>query len=161
RIQSSTIDRLMARAEELRQPPAVYAGEPGIIVDTGPVLAPPPAREANDPVPGAVFPSGDLDAGSVASAPGFSDTTTQVRDVDEADVIKTDGDYLYVLQGSSLVKLRAWPAEQTQTLSAVAIEGSPYDMFVADGKAVVFSSVYRELGSPAVDRGYYYPYNYS
>src|SRR5690606_22515626 len=26
---------------------------------------------------------------------------------------------------------------------------------------VVFSTVYRELGSPAVDRGYYYPYNYS
>src|SRR5690606_30583540 len=72
------------------------------------------------------------------------------------------GDHLYVLQGSSLVKLRAWPAEQTQTLAAVAIEGSPYEMFVSDGKAVVFSSVYRDLARPDAPPGYdyYSPYYY-
>jgi hypothetical protein len=167
RIHASTIERLTARAEELRHPPEYYNGEPGIIVDDAP-LAPPPSGEPNNP--GAPTPGTDVpeqDVGEPSAGPGdgsgFSDTTGQVRDVDEADVIKTDGDYLYVLQGSSLVKLRAWPAEQTQTLSAVAIEGSPHDMFVSDGKAVVFSSVYGQFGPatpPGYGGGYYYPYYY-
>src|SRR6187402_356770 len=31
RIQADTIARLVARAEELRHPPEVYAGEPGVV----------------------------------------------------------------------------------------------------------------------------------
>jgi hypothetical protein len=163
RIQADTIARLIERAEELRQPPDVYTGDPVVVVGGDEVL-PPPVAVPSSPAPEAAADNpllagsatSDSDASGV-SGPGFSDTTAQVREVDEADVIKAEGDDLYVLQGSSLVKVRAWPAEQTQTLAAVAIEGSPYDMFVSDGRAVVFSSVNRDLVAEAADTvpGYY------
>jgi hypothetical protein len=164
RIQQDTITRLIARAEELRQPPPVYTGDPGIIIDE--VLPPPPSvpeAESLDDNPllagGNSSAPSDGDAIAGAGSDGsFSDTTAQVRDVDEADVIKAAGDDLFVLQGSQLVKLHAWPAPELITVSAAAVEGSPLDMFVSDGKAVVFSSVYRELTPPAPGQpyGYYY-----
>ena len=45
-IQASTIARLVERAEQLRQPPEYYYGEPGIVVDDGNMVTPPdpPAR---------------------------------------------------------------------------------------------------------------------
>jgi hypothetical protein len=160
RIQSSTIERLLVRADELRQPPSVYAGEPGVVIDGGEALAPVPAAESAADNP--LLSGANASAGPTTDS-DFSGTTVQVASVDEPDVVETDGDYLYVLQGSQLVKLRAWPAAQTETLATTPIEGSPYDMFVSGGKAVVFSSVYRDLGaSPGMDPnyGYYYPYYY-
>jgi hypothetical protein len=131
RLQQSTIDRLLVRAEELRQPPPVYGGEPGVIVETSEDLAP----LAPSPMPAGGNPaaSANLGADQAAAGPvsdsGFSGTTLQVASVDEPDSIKTDGDFLYVLQGSTLVKLRAWPIGETTTVSTVALEGYPYDMF--------------------------------
>ena len=124
RIQTDTIARLIERADELRQPPEVYTGDPVVVVGGDDVLPPPavtPAPAAPESAADTPLPSGGAPADSDASGPGFSGTTAQVRDVDEADVIKAEGDDLYVLQGSSLVKVRAWPAEQLQTLAAVAI----------------------------------------
>lgn len=167
RIQADTIARLVERAEELRQPPEAYTGEPVVVIGGDDVLPPPssPSRETLGDNPllsgGAVAPESDASLGTPSGGPGFSDTTAQVREVDEADVIKADGDFLYVLQGSSLVKLRAWPADQMQTVAAASIEGSPYDMFVSDGRAVVFSSVSRDLlGTDQARGGGYYGYYY-
>jgi hypothetical protein len=163
RIQSSTIERLLVRAEELRQPPSVYAGEPGVVIDTGEALAPQPVSASPESLSDNPLLAGAGSANAGTPDADFSGTTVQVAGVDEPDVIEADGDYLYVLQGSQLVKLRAWPAAQTETLATVAIEGSPYNMFVSGGKAIVFSSVYRDLGAPPVmdpSYGYYYPYYY-
>jgi hypothetical protein len=151
RIQSSTIERLIARAEDLRQPPPAYVGEPGVVIDTGEALAPSRPESLSD---NPLLAGGDANV-AAASPSDFSGTTVQVAGVDEPDVVEADGDYLYVLQGSQLVKLRAWPAAQTETLATVPIEGSPYDMFVSGGKAVVFSSVYRDVGAaPTMDTKY-------
>lgn len=183
RIQADTIARLVARAEELRHPPEVYAGEPGVVLGGDELLPPPPTAptaptaaggvalpdSAPVPVPAdSVNPNGSAAVDAPVSEPapgpageGFSDTTVQVHEVDEADVIEADGDYLYVLQGSSLVKVQAWPADQTRTVAAVSIEGSPYEMFVSDGKALVFSTVSRDFSAPPAPYGgpygYYYP----
>jgi hypothetical protein len=165
RIQANAIARLEQRAEELRQPPQYYYGEPGIIVDSGSVLQPPPsAQPASGVSPENPLLADAIDAplalgGAEASGPGFSGTTVQVRDVDEADIVKTDGDDLYLLHGGSLVKLRAWPAAATEMLSSTFIEGYPIDMFVHEGKAVVYSQIYGEIGPvDPVDPYGYYPY---
>ncbi len=74
----------------------------------------------------------------------FTDTNTQVAGVDEADVAKTDGRNLWVLHGSQLRTLKAFPTADLADLgdsAAAAIEGQPTEMFVHEGKAVVFSSV--------------------
>ncbi len=174
-IQDNTVARLIERAEELRQPPPDYYGEPGVVIDTPGMIQPsPPAApetladnpllsggQAPSPTAGPATPVAE--GGSGFSDTGFSDTTVQVRDVDEADVVKSDGDFLYVIQGNNLVKVRAWPADATETVASVSVEGQPLEMFVRDGKAVVYSSVYRDLSQPDPNAGYsrYYPYYYS
>ncbi len=96
---------------------------------------------------------GDQDAGAEAAAPNadstgkssapenYSETNTQVEGVDEADIVKTDGTHIYVLNGSKLYVVKSWPAEETALERGVDIEGHTHDMFVHDGVAVVFSSV--------------------
>ena len=96
-----------------------------------------------------------------SASEGFSGTTVQVKDVDEADIVKTEGDRIYLLHGGTLFVLQGWPANATEVLGSTLIEGSPAEMFVKDGKAVVFSRVYGDLdGSAAVQDPYGY-YGYS
>ena len=46
----------------------------------------------------------------------YSTTNTQVERVDEADVIKTDGEYVYYLNGSKLYIVDAYPPEYMETI---------------------------------------------
>ncbi|QQR91726.1 MAG: beta-propeller domain-containing protein [Myxococcales bacterium] len=104
---------------------------------------------AND----AVAPSAPSASASEAS-PDFSKTNTQERDVDEADIVKTDGHFVYVLSGGFLTVIKSLhDADALSEISRVAIEGSPIEMFVAGldasrsdaeapSKAIVFSTVY-------------------
>ena len=95
----------------------------------------------------------------------YSETNTQVDGVDEADLVKTDGERIYALSGNELVVVDSWPAEQTHVLGRFPVEGYPLEMFVADGRAVVFSQTSDPRVAPedAVcddyyrDWGYYYP----
>lgn len=89
---------------------------------------------------------------------GFSETNTQVKGVDEADILKTDGERLYLLHGSDLFLLDVWPADETRLIGSAPVEGTPYELFIHEGKATVFSLVYSDLGkgtqggvAPAVD----------
>jgi hypothetical protein len=75
------------------------------------------------------------------SASSYSETNVQVKGVDEADIVKTDGSNLFLVHGNTLKVLKAWPADQLAETSSTPIEGDPSEMFVADGKAVVYSTV--------------------
>jgi uncharacterized secreted protein with C-terminal beta-propeller domain len=81
------------------------------------------------------------DNASTAPATDFSQTNTQVKGVDEADIVKNDGKYIYLIHGGTFQVLTAWPAQALATASKLEIEGQPSEMFVANGKAVVFSTV--------------------
>jgi uncharacterized secreted protein with C-terminal beta-propeller domain len=101
------------------------------------------------PVPAAGAPAtngGTSGGTSASSAPtdratSHSDTNNQVKGVDEADFVKTDGKNLYVIHGSAFKVLQAWPANDLKELSSLDIEGIPTEMFVDSGKAVVYSQV--------------------
>lgn len=83
---------------------------------------------------------------SAAPSPGgddsYSGTTTQEAGVDEADVVKTDGTYFYMLdsnyggEGSVLRIVRANPADQMGVVSETTIEGYGRDIYLHDGKLV-------------------------
>ena len=75
------------------------------------------------------------------SASSYSETNTQVKGVDEADIVKNDGKNLYVLHGRAFKVINAWPANELAERSSIDIEGTPTEMFVADGKVVVYSQV--------------------
>jgi hypothetical protein len=125
------------------------------------------ANSAETPTSGAPSgaPSDPVDPAAPEPAPspgaqvggGFSGTTVQVKEVDEADIVKAEGDRIYLLHGGTLFVLRGWPADSTEILGSTLIEGAPVEMFVKDGKAVIFSRVYTHLGNDG-NTGPGYPY---
>jgi hypothetical protein len=74
-------------------------------------------------------------------ATDYTTTNTQVVDVDEADFLKNDGGYLYILAHGKLRIFDAWPAAESHLLSATAIAGTPTRLFVHKDRAIVYSSL--------------------
>lgn len=74
------------------------------------------------------------------SATDYSTTNTQVVGVDEADFVKNDGSYIYILADGKLQIIDAWPAAQSHEVGAVAIAGDPKKLYVHGDVAVVYSS---------------------
>ncbi|MCS5647494.1 MAG: beta-propeller domain-containing protein, partial [Candidatus Marinimicrobia bacterium] len=82
----------------------------------------------------------------------FSGTNNQEQGVDEADFVKTDGSYIYLVnQGysdwgvypSGKVHILEIPeVGNVSYLSNISIEGYPNEMLLVDDKAVVYSNVY-------------------
>ncbi len=84
-------------------------------------------------------------------APDYSGTNVQVAGVDELDIVKTDGAYLYLAAGGEVVIVRATPPEEMRVVARVPVgDGAAKEknasyvtgMFVLDGRLVVVSSAY-------------------
>lgn len=83
-------------------------------------------REATNQAAG---PSSDVD---------YSKTNVQVEGVDEADIIKTDGDYVYALSQNNVFIIEARPAEEAEILSKIEFKNSPQDIYINDDRMAVF-----------------------
>ena len=81
----------------------------------------------------------NLDAGA-PSAPNSSNTNTQESNVDEADLVETDGQHLYVVSGGNLVIIDAWPAENAREVARVPLTGSVHGIYLHNGRLTVVSS---------------------
>jgi inhibitor of cysteine peptidase len=68
----------------------------------------------------------------------YSTTNIQVQGVDEADIVKNDGKYIYVISGSSLVIIDAYPADDAGIISKTDITGTPVELFIRDDRLVLF-----------------------
>lgn len=68
----------------------------------------------------------------------YSTTNIQVEGVDEGDIVKSDGRYLYVLSGNKAAIVAAYPAEKARILSEIAFAGQPVEAFINKDKLVVF-----------------------
>ena len=69
----------------------------------------------------------------------FSQTTIQEEGVDEADVVKTDGDYIYVMTGEELRIVQATPPAELQLLSTFSLEGYGRDLYLVGDLAVALT----------------------
>ncbi|HLC37105.1 MAG TPA: beta-propeller domain-containing protein, partial [archaeon] len=69
----------------------------------------------------------------------YSTTNVQVEGVDEADFIKNDGKYIYIIADNKLVIVEAFPAEEGKILSETKINGSASKIFLNENKVIVFS----------------------
>ncbi len=71
----------------------------------------------------------------------YSETNTQTPGVDEADLVETDGDYLYVLSGRELVILDSWPATEVevQVVSRTELAGRPLGQYLWGDRLAVLS----------------------
>jgi uncharacterized secreted protein with C-terminal beta-propeller domain len=57
---------------------------------------------------------GDTDGSSE-----YSKTNTQVQGVDEGDIIKTDGKYIYQVNGEQVIIVKAYPANEMEVMSQI------------------------------------------
>lgn len=98
-------------------------------------FGPMPAAPPNDP--GNMGNVGANDSG----AKEYSTTNNQVADVDEADFVKNDAGYVYVLSRTGLHVIDAWPAPETKQIAHVQLPGEPRRLFLAGDRLVVYSRV--------------------
>jgi len=100
-------------------------------------------------VPEWVFPPTPIplvaDEAKLAAGTAYSTTNIQVAGVDEADIVKTDGRYIYVVSGENIFILNAYPPEEAKLLSKISFNGTyPREIFVSGDKLVVFGyTLYR------------------
>jgi len=64
----------------------------------------------------------------------YSRTNIQVKDVDEADIVKTDGTNIYVVSGNALYIVDAYPAETAMILSTTRFTGKPLSLYLHGDK---------------------------
>ena len=111
-------------------------------------LAAPLADDSTDaiaeapPVPGTGAVGGEAD-GDTATG-GFSQTTIQEQGVDEADVVKTDGTYLYLIDnvagGSVLRIVQASPPQEMALLGKIELQGRGRDIYLYGDKVIAITS---------------------
>lgn len=78
-----------------------------------------------------------------------SETNTQTPGVDEADLVETDGGYLYVLSGRELVILDSWPASEVHVVSRTELAGRPLGQYLwGDRLAVLTESPPEDIFAP-------------
>ncbi|NWG10532.1 beta-propeller domain-containing protein [Candidatus Bathyarchaeota archaeon] len=74
----------------------------------------------------------------------YSGTNVQVVGVDEADIVKTDGEHIYIVSGNSVFIIRAYPAEDAQILSKIFINNTyPSEIFVSGDRLAVLGTKYQ------------------
>ena len=86
---------------------------------------------------------------ATATALDHSTTNLQEQGVDEADLTKTDGEYLYLISGGKLIIVDALPAEQTQIVSTTDLTGSSAGLYLDGDRLIVVSQVWEPLSGGA------------
>ncbi|UCH02320.1 MAG: beta-propeller domain-containing protein, partial [Candidatus Bathyarchaeota archaeon] len=76
----------------------------------------------------------------------YSTTNIQVEGVDEADIVKTDGEFLYLISEQNLYIIRAYPPSEAQILSKLEFNETIKGMFVNDEKLVIFQGGFDPYG---------------
>ena len=78
-----------------------------------------------------------------ASQEDYSTTNTQVAGVDEADIVKSDGEYLYVVSEPYVYILKAYPADQAEVVSKIECNVTyGAQIYVNEDKLVVLTNSY-------------------
>lgn len=100
-----------------------------------PPMSPSPTRE------------GDLansaeDAAGGASSDGYSTTNIQEAGVDESDVVKNDGQNIYVLDGTTIHVVQAAPAESLAEISTVELTTPGDSLYLSGTRLVALSRRY-------------------
>jgi len=67
-----------------------------------------------------------------------STTNIQVEGVDEADIVKTDGEYIYAVSNKSVVIVKAYPAEEAEVVSEIDLDGNLREVFINGDRLIVF-----------------------
>lgn len=72
----------------------------------------------------------------------YSTTNNQVDGVDEADLMKTDGDYIYTITQNTLYIVKAYPGNESKVVSTLKLDGTPQGLFIQGNTIAVFGDFY-------------------
>jgi uncharacterized secreted protein with C-terminal beta-propeller domain len=93
----------------------------------------------------AVLDSGAVEDTSSGESPSaYSTTNVQEKGVDEPDMVKTDGEHIYLLNGGALSIVQSWPAEEAEEVGSLALEGHPQQMFLSGDRLLVYTADWSE-----------------
>jgi uncharacterized secreted protein with C-terminal beta-propeller domain len=67
----------------------------------------------------------------------YSETNIQVEGVDEADIVKTDGEFLYLVSGKKVFIVKAYPAEEAVVLSEIELDENAVGLFIHGNRLIV------------------------
>lgn len=87
-------------------------------------------------------PSGLPQAESKKMSGDYSTTNVQVAGVDEGDIIKTDGEYIYAVSGNEVSIAKAYPAEDAKIVSTIKFDSAPNGIYISGNKLAVYGQNY-------------------
>jgi uncharacterized secreted protein with C-terminal beta-propeller domain len=92
--------------------------------------------------PGGIIPFQAMleDTNGGASGVDYSGTNVQVEGVDEADIVKTDGTFLYIVSDNNIYIVRAYPPEPSEVVSIIEMEQTVTGIFINEDKLVIFET---------------------
>ena len=99
-------------------------------------------RTLSSAAPAMAEKAADSSSGSGVSQNSYSQTNNQVASVDEADIIKTDGEYIYTISQNTLFIAKAYPGIESKIVSTIKFNSTPQGIFLKDGKLTVFGNFY-------------------
>ncbi|MBD3252694.1 helix-turn-helix domain-containing protein [Candidatus Pacearchaeota archaeon] len=73
------------------------------------------------------------------TADDYSTTNIQVEGVDEADIVKNDGRYIYVVSGNKVVIVDAYPPENMKIIKEINFSERVSNIYINNDKLIVFS----------------------
>ena len=89
--------------------------------------------------------SSSADTGAVSSSTDYSQTNVREAGVDEGDVVKTDGKYLYILKSDSSVKIVDIQSSEMELVSTVTLDQlneSIEEIYLEDNQLILVTSGY-------------------
>jgi inhibitor of cysteine peptidase len=89
---------------------------------------------------------------AMAGAAEYSETNVQVAGVDEADIVKTDGAYIYLASENRLLIVKAYPADQMAILANLTVEGRISGLFIGEDRLVLFEENSFFTPRPLIER---------
>ena len=87
---------------------------------------------------------------SSGGAADYSSTNIQVKGVDEADIIKNDGKYIYMIKSATIRILEAYPPNNMKEVSKVSFAEkgfTPTQMYVSGDQMVIIGNSYPSYSS--------------
>jgi uncharacterized secreted protein with C-terminal beta-propeller domain len=90
------------------------------------------------------------------STPDYTGTNTQIEGIDEADFVKTDGNYIYVVHKNEVIIIKAYPPEEMEVVSRIKLDGKPMVLLLKDDRLVLFEEEIVPLGDPVCSAYSYY-----
>lgn len=80
-----------------------------------------------------------------SSSVSYSTTNVQEKGVDEGDLVKTDGNYIYLARGSRFLVLKAQPADQAAIVSDIDVKEQISELYLSGSRVTIITVPYNAV----------------